>query len=65
MPPWRSECPGTASWQRSSIEDKKGSITAGKEADFLVFDKDLLTAQKEGFSYNKPAEVYFAGKKVN
>lgn len=56
---------GTASWQRSSIEDKKGSITAGKEADFLVFDKDLLTAQKEGFSYNKPADVYFAGKKVN
>ena len=56
---------GRRNWQRSSIEDKKGSITAGKEADFLVFDKDLLTAQKEGFSYNKPAEEYFAGKKVN
>ncbi len=47
------------------IEDKKGSITAGKDADFLVFDKDLLTAEKEGFSYNKPKEVYFGGKKVN
>ena len=47
------------------IEDKKGSITAGKDADFLVFDKDLLTAEREGFSYNKPQEVYFAGKKVN
>ena len=33
--------------------------------DFLVFDKDLLTAEKEGFSYNKPAEVYFGGKKMN
>ena len=47
------------------IEDKKGSIEAGKDADFLVFDNDLLTAEHEGFSYNKPAEVYFAGRKAN
>jgi hypothetical protein len=46
------------------IEHKKGSIEAGKDADFLVFDNDLLTAEHEGFSYNKPAEVYFGGKKV-
>ena len=47
------------------IEDKKGSITAGKDADYLVFDQDLLTAEKDGFSNNKPTDVYFAGKKVN
>ena len=47
------------------IEDKKGSITAGKDADYLVFDNDLLTAEHEGFSQNMPKEVYFAGKKVN
>ena len=47
------------------IEARKGSITAGKDADFLVFDNDLLTAEHEGFSYNKPQEVYFCGKKVN
>ena len=47
------------------VEDKKGSITAGKDADFLVFDNDLLKAEKEGFSYNKPSEVYFVGKKMN
>ena len=46
------------------IERTKGSIEAGKDADFLVFDKDLLTAEHEGFSYNTPKEVYFAGKKV-
>ena len=47
------------------IENKKGSITVGKDADYLVFDNDLLTAEPEGFSYNKPTDVYFAGKKVN
>ncbi|MBR1872514.1 MAG: amidohydrolase family protein [Bacteroidales bacterium] len=46
------------------IENAKGSITAGKDADFLVFDNDLLTAEHEGFSYNMPREVYFCGKKM-
>jgi predicted amidohydrolase YtcJ len=46
------------------IEESKGSIEAGKDADFLVFDNDLLTAEPEGLSYNKPAEVYFVGKKI-
>ena len=46
-------------------EDRLGSITVGKDADFLVFDNDLLTAEHEGFSYNEPRDVYFAGKKVN
>ena len=32
------------------IEASKGSIEAGKDADFLVFDNDLLTAEHEGFS---------------
>ncbi len=47
------------------IEAQKGSIEAGKDADFLVFDKDLLTAEHDGFSYNKPAQVFFGGKKMN
>ena len=47
------------------IEDKKGSIEAGKDADYLVFDKDLLTAEHEGFSFILPEEVYYRGKKVN
>ena len=45
------------------IEDRKGSIKVGKSADFLVFNKDLLTAEHEGFSHSKPAEVYCGGKK--
>ncbi|MBQ7265399.1 MAG: amidohydrolase family protein [Firmicutes bacterium] len=47
------------------IEATKGSIEVGKDADFLVFENDLLTAEHEGFSHNKPSEVYFCGKKMN
>ena len=47
------------------IEASKGSIEVGKDADFLVFDNDLLAAEHEGFSHNIPTEVYFCGKKVN
>ena len=47
------------------IEKTKGSIEVGKDADFLVFDTDLMTAEHEGFSHNKPSEVYFAGKKLD
>ncbi|MBQ7487277.1 MAG: amidohydrolase family protein, partial [Clostridia bacterium] len=47
------------------IEAQKGSIAAGKDADFLVFDNDLLTAEQNGFSNNLPRDVYFCGKKVN
>lgn len=45
-------------------DDRLGSITAGKKADFLVFDNDLLTAEHDGFSSNKPREVYFGGKRI-
>ena len=47
------------------IEAIKGSITVGKDADFLVFDTDLLTAEHSGFGRNKPRDVYFSGKKMN
>ena len=39
------------------------AVKDGKDADFLVFDKDLLTAEHEGFSYNLPSDVYFCGEK--
>jgi predicted amidohydrolase YtcJ len=47
------------------IEATKGSIEVGKDADFLVFDQDLLTADHEGFSHNRPEDVYICGKRVN
>jgi predicted amidohydrolase YtcJ len=47
------------------IEASKGSIEVGKDADFLVFDNDLLTAEHSGFSNNNPSEVYFGGKRMD
>ena len=47
------------------VEAFRGSIEVGKDADFLVFDNDLLTAEHAGFSYNAPRDVYFGGKKMN
>ncbi|MCR5236775.1 MAG: amidohydrolase family protein [Lachnospiraceae bacterium] len=46
------------------IEASKGYIEVGKDADFLLFDTDLLTAEHEGFSHIMPREVYFSGKKM-
>jgi predicted amidohydrolase YtcJ len=46
------------------IDDAKGSITEGKDADFLVFDQDLTTAEHEGFSRNMPSAVYFGGTRM-
>ena len=51
--------------RKLGIEASKGSIEVGKDADFLVFDNDLLAAEHKGFSHNKPRDVYFCGKKMN
>ena len=47
------------------IEASKGSIETGKDADFLVFDTDLRTAEQDGFSNLGPSEIYFTGKRMN
>lgn len=47
--------------KQMGIESYKGSIEAGKDADFLVFDQDLRTAEQSGLSYSIPCGVYFAG----
>ena len=47
------------------IEATKGSIEAGKDADYLVFNTDLLTAEHDGFSNLGPSEIYFSGQKMN
>ena len=47
------------------IDDAKGSIEVGKDADYLVFEENLLTRDPEGLSQVLPEEVYFEGVKIN
>ena len=46
------------------IENERGSISAGKYADFLLVDKDVLTCPVTEIHTAKPAATYFEGKKV-
>lgn len=47
------------------IEDKKGSVQVGKDADFLVYEEDFFKRDVSGLSQLEPAEVYFAGKLIS
>ena len=47
------------------IEDRKGSITVGKDADFLIFKENLLTVDPRGMSHILPETVIFKGQKMN
>jgi len=46
------------------IEKERGSIKAGKYADFLLVDKDVLSCPVAEIHEAKPAATYFEGKKV-
>lgn len=45
-------------------EGVKGSIEAGKFADFVIFEKDFLTAQANEIPGIEPVSVYIGGEKV-
>lgn len=46
------------------IDDRKGSIEAGKDADYLIFDEDLRSIEPHKLSFVEPKQVYFSGKQV-
>ena len=41
-----------------------GTLTAGKQADFIVVDRDVLEVDVESLRQTKVLETFFAGKKV-
>ena len=46
------------------LENERGSIKAGKYADFLLVNKDVLSCPVKEIHEAKPAATYFEGKKV-
>ena len=46
------------------IEDRKGSIEVGKDADFVVYEEDFFKRDVNGLSQLEPTEVYFNGKLI-
>ncbi len=46
------------------IEDERGSIKAGKYADFILVDKDVLTCPVTEIHTARPEATYFEGEKV-
>ncbi len=49
---------------QNRLEGKKGSLEAGKDADFVVLDKDVLTLPKEELYTAEVKETYIAGQMV-
>ena len=45
-------------------EDEKGSIEAGKFADFVIMDKDIMTVAEDEIPNLEVRATYIAGDKV-
>lgn len=48
----------------AGIEDKTGSLVKGKQADFIIVDRDIFEVSHEMFKNTKVLQTYFSGKLV-
>ena len=46
------------------LEDRIGSLEAGKQADFVVIDRDLLTCPEDEIKSTRALATYLDGKRV-
>ncbi|WP_343314765.1 amidohydrolase [Brucella sp. BE17] len=50
--------------QAIGLADKIGTLSVGKQADFIIVDRDVLNVEVDAIKDTKVLETYFAGKKV-
>lgn len=46
------------------MEKQIGSLAVGKQADFIILDRDVFEVDDEALKETKVLETYFAGKSV-
>ena len=49
---------------QNRLEKTKGSLEAGKDADFVLLDSDVLTIPKEDIYKTQVTATYICGEKV-
>jgi hypothetical protein len=46
------------------LEDRIGSLEVGKQADFVILDRDLLACPEDEIRQARPLATYLDGKRV-
>lgn len=46
------------------LEKQIGSLSAGKQADFIVLDRDVFTVDNKALNDTKVLQTWFAGREV-
>jgi predicted amidohydrolase YtcJ len=46
------------------LEKQIGSLTPGKQADFIVLDRDVFTVDNKALSDTQVLQTWFAGREV-
>ena len=47
------------------LDDRKGSIEVGKDADYVIFNENLFSENPSNLSNISPSEVWFEGQRAH
>jgi len=47
------------------LEKETGSLEIGKQADFIILDRDILTCEEDAIAQTKCLATYLSGRQVH